>query len=139
MKLKRKNRDGSAAGVRRYVALAMAFTVLSWLTAAVVAAGSVTFTYDDAGRLVAADYDNGRFRDFRYDKAGNLLARTAGTAMRGNAYPDETVDLKDAIVTLQVVNHSHPAGVTPRGDVNGDQQLGTAEAVYILQVVAGRN
>jgi YD repeat-containing protein len=36
---------------------------------------SVTYTYDDAGRLTGVDYGNGTSIAYTYDKAGNLLSR----------------------------------------------------------------
>ncbi len=36
-------------------------------------AGSVTYIYDDAGRLTKAKYDHGKVIEYTYDKAGNLL------------------------------------------------------------------
>ncbi len=39
-------------------------------------ASDVTFTYDDAGRLIAADYGGDRQISYRYDANGNLTRRT---------------------------------------------------------------
>lgn len=36
---------------------------------------TVTYTYDDAGRLVGADYGKGQDISYSYDAAGNLLGR----------------------------------------------------------------
>ena len=36
---------------------------------------TVTYTYDDAGRLIQADYGGGAVLDYAYDAAGNLLGR----------------------------------------------------------------
>lgn len=36
---------------------------------------SVTYAYDDAGRLIQADYGGGAVLDYAYDAAGNLLGR----------------------------------------------------------------
>jgi YD repeat-containing protein len=47
-------------------------------------AGSITYTYDDAGRLVTADYGNGSAIEYTYDNAGNLLARTITSANPAN-------------------------------------------------------
>ena len=44
-------------------------------------AGSVTYVYDDAGRLTEAKYDNGKTIGYTYDKAGNLLNKTASTTV----------------------------------------------------------
>jgi len=38
-------------------------------------ARTIAYTYDAAGRLVAADYGNGRRVTYAYDNAGNLLRR----------------------------------------------------------------
>jgi YD repeat-containing protein len=43
----------------------------------VLADGStVTYTYDEAGRLIGADYGDGWGVAYTYDAAGNLLSRT---------------------------------------------------------------
>jgi YD repeat-containing protein len=39
------------------------------------AGGSVTYTYDAAGRLVRADYGGGKSIIYTYDHAGNLTQR----------------------------------------------------------------
>jgi len=38
-------------------------------------AGTVNYTYDDAGRLIQVEYENGKVITYTYDKAGNLLQR----------------------------------------------------------------
>ena len=50
--------------------------VVSLLLAAALGAAAVSYTYDDAGRLVKADYGNGQVITYTYDNAGNLLSRT---------------------------------------------------------------
>ncbi len=42
-------------------------------------AGTITCTYDNAGRLIKADYGNGKTIEHTYDNAGNLLSRTIST------------------------------------------------------------
>ena len=42
------------------------------------AVGTVTYSYDAAGRLAAADYGTGAIVAYSYDANGNLLSRTAG-------------------------------------------------------------
>jgi YD repeat-containing protein len=44
---------------------------------------TVTYAYDDAGRLVVADYGEGKGVTYTYDAAGNLLRREA----TGVTYP----------------------------------------------------
>ena len=45
------------------------------LLAAAALAGTVSYTYDDAGRLVKVDYGDGRSISYTYDNGGNLLRR----------------------------------------------------------------
>jgi YD repeat-containing protein len=45
------------------------------LLAAAAVAGTVSYTYDDAGRLVKVDYGDGRSISYTYDNGGNLLRR----------------------------------------------------------------
>lgn len=44
-----------------------------------LAADSIKYSYDDAGRLTRADYGDGRVIVYSYDAAGNLLKRTVST------------------------------------------------------------
>src|SRR5712692_5297859 len=48
-----------------------------------VAADTVHFTYDDAGRLTMVDYGNGQTIAYTYDNAGNLLSRTVASPASG--------------------------------------------------------
>lgn len=36
-------------------------------------AGAINYTYDDAGRLIKADYGDNKTIEYTYDNAGNLL------------------------------------------------------------------
>ena len=45
-----------------------------------LAVAAVTYSYDDAARLTKVDYGDGRTITYVYDKAGNLLSRTATPA-----------------------------------------------------------
>jgi YD repeat-containing protein len=46
-----------------------------FLLAAAALAGTVNYTYDDAGRLAKVDYGDGRAISYTYDNSGNLLRR----------------------------------------------------------------
>jgi uncharacterized protein (TIGR03437 family) len=47
-----------------------------WIAFGVLAADTVTYKYDDSGRLTSATYGNGAVVTYTYDKAGNLLSRS---------------------------------------------------------------
>ncbi len=50
------------------------FTIFLLLCAiSYTTAGTVAYTYDDAGRLIKADYGDGKVIEYTYDKEGNLL------------------------------------------------------------------
>jgi YD repeat-containing protein len=51
-------------------AVCLALLLISW---AAVDAGTISYTYDPAGRLVAADYGGGKTTSYAYDSSGNLL------------------------------------------------------------------
>ena len=57
---------------------------------------------------------------------------------RADVNQDGVLDIKDAILSMQVL-----AGVTPAqpvskdADIDGDRRIGLAEAIYVLQKVAG--
>ena len=57
-----------------------------------------------------------------------------------NDWPWETlscVDLKHAILALQVALNLRPDNMGLVEDINGDGYIGIAEAIYILQRIAG--
>jgi len=64
-------------------------TILLMLALATTAvrADSVTYTYDDAGRLTSATYANGTVITYTYDAAGNLTARTVTAPASSSAKP----------------------------------------------------
>jgi len=54
--------------------------LLLLLSAALVSAATLKYTYDDAGRLTQVDYGNGQAITYTYDAAGNLLSRVVSSA-----------------------------------------------------------
>lgn len=58
---------------------------LCLMLAAGLAAQTVSYTYDAAGRLASAVYPNGKVLSFIYDPAGNLLRRQVSSPVSGPA------------------------------------------------------
>ncbi|MHC1744877.1 MAG: Calx-beta domain-containing protein [Syntrophobacteraceae bacterium] len=54
-------------------------------------AGTVTYTYDDAGRLIRADHVGGKSIRYSYDSSGNMTTLTTGPAL-----PQVTIEATDA-------------------------------------------
>ena len=62
---------------------------------------------------------------------------TDAAVASGDVNADEEVDLKDTILSLQAISAMNPAGLSaPRGDADGDQAVGLAEALHSLKTVA---
>jgi len=60
---------------------------------------------------------------------------------RADLNRDGYVDLKDAILSLQIISNMNPSAIRPdyatsHADVNGDARVGLQEAIYILQKVS---
>ena len=72
---------------RHILGLAAAFAGLLALAAS---ASNVTYTYDPAGRLVAADHGAGKTISYAYDHAGKLL-RSAGSVRRRPLEPSDLI------------------------------------------------
>ena len=61
-----------------------AFTLMLFtFTASLVSADTVTYEYDDAGRLIKVDYGDGTAIEYSYDSAGNLLTREIIKVIKG--------------------------------------------------------
>jgi len=50
----------------------------------------------------------------------------------GDINGDGLIDLKDIIISLQVLINLNPVGTTTQGDVNGDGKIGFEEVLYCL-------
>ncbi|MDL1964161.1 MAG: C10 family peptidase [Deltaproteobacteria bacterium] len=62
----------------------------------------------------------------------------SGTVVPGDVDNNETVELSDAILSFQVSAGICPVSTVHHGaDVNGDNKIGIAESIYILQKVSG--
>ncbi len=79
---------------------------------------------------------------YSYDKTGNVLTQQVviSSSYKGDVDDNGSVDLTDAILALQVASGTVPMTmVHQNSDVNADRKIGTAEAIFILQNVAGGN
>lgn len=86
----------------------------------VVIGGTVSYTYDDAGRVIQADYGDGQVIQYAYDNAGNLLEREAVAAAQEITLEPQSYDFGE----VKVGSQSTPRlfKVTNVGDV--DFQVG---------------
>jgi YD repeat-containing protein len=65
------------------------FIVLLLFFGLAVLADPVKYSYDDAGRLILADYGNGNTIAYTYDNAGNLLSRVVSSGTPSNNSPQQ--------------------------------------------------
>ncbi|MGE0086295.1 MAG: Ig-like domain-containing protein [Desulfococcaceae bacterium] len=85
--------------------------------------------------------DRGGSDDFDKDGISDLneyLHETDPTMMQGDVNGDKEIDLKDAILALQVSTGISPDAVLKKeADINGDKRIGVEEAVFALQSISG--
>jgi len=117
--------------MRRAIFIWTAIAAFLWLCAVPYAtAGTVTvsYTYDDAGRLIKADYGNEKSITYFYDYAGNIVENVLNAELA----------LADAILVLQVLAMIEPSSnIYKDTDVSGDGRIGLEEVVFILEKVSG--
>lgn len=101
-----------------------------------VFAGTITYTYDNAGRLIRADYGGGKVIEYFYDNAGNLTQRIISTtkwAGDSNGDGRTTIDeVQKAINQFLVVSP-----VEPCNDLNRDGQVGINELQRVINAYLG--
>jgi len=61
---------------------------------------------------------------------------SAWAGIAGDVDSSGAVDLKDAVLSLQICAGMEPAGISPDADVNNDKKIGLEEAIYILKNIA---
>jgi hypothetical protein len=57
--------------------------------------------------------------------------------VKGDINADGSVNLIDAVLSLQIANAMKPNNLDPRAEVNGDGRIGLHESIYALQELAG--
>jgi len=97
-------------------------------------AETVEYHYDGLNRLTRVDYSAGPVVLYTYDPSGNRLARIVQPPLAGDVYRDLLVDLKDAVLSLQLCT-GIPGSVSSVNDATGDSRIGIDEALYILRTL----
>jgi len=131
------------------------FSVLYLYCPPCATAGTVTYTYDEAGRLTKAVYADKEII-YKYDKSGNLLQRqvvgAAGLIADGDVAPlgsrDGKVNVGDALValrfaltlespTLEDIAHGDVAPLDAEGKPDPDGVINVGDALVILRKALG--
>lgn len=95
----------------RCLVLLTALVVLQ--TASQVSGGSISYTYDAAGRLIGVDYGTGTNTTYTYDNNGNLLAKATDASINADLSLAKTgsvstIDAGSNLVYTLVVSNSGP-------------------------------
>jgi len=98
-----------------------------------IQAATITYIYDDAGRLTGVSYGEDRGMRYTYDPAGNLLSYNS--FLYGDIDMNGELQLTDAILILRLLSSGQGDVTSDAGDVNNDRRIGYQEALYILQKV----
>jgi YD repeat-containing protein len=140
--------------MKRFILMMLGFFPVLWLHCLpCTTAGTVNYTYDDAGRLTTALYD-GKEITYKYDKRGNLLQRRIADTLKpdgdvaplGN--PDGTVNVGDALVALRFaltletptqedIAHCDVAPLDALNKPNPDGVINVGDALVILRKALG--
>jgi len=116
-------------------------------------ADTVTYTYDDAGRLTKAVYADKEIT-YKYDKSGNLLQRQITNILTadGDVAPlgsrDGTVNVGDALVALRFalglesptqddISHGDVAPLDASNKPSPDGVINVGDALVILRKALG--
>jgi len=100
------------------------------------AAGTVTYTYDQASRLTGVNYANGKVIRYTYDNMGNILRLIEGSEP-GDVNADASIDLGDAIVAMKLTCRLDPGLSFVGGDANGDDRIDLTEVIFVLRHLGG--
>lgn len=101
-------------------------------------AGSAGFQYDGGDRLVSVSYSASLDLSYTYDAAGNITSITAKGYPAGNINRDGRLDLKDAILILQLLSGMNAAEADVCRDcaVSDDGKISLSGVIYTLQAIA---
>jgi len=106
-------------------------TVGLCLTATVLLAGNITYTYDAAGRLIQADYGPIGIISYTYDANGNLLTKNvaASPAIPGDGNGDGIVTIGEVQKVIRMHLRLDPPGYGADCDGNGQISIGEVQKV----------
>jgi hypothetical protein len=95
------------------------------------------YFYDEMNRLTRVEPSNGTVIVYEFDSAGNRLLKQSG--FLGDIDEDGTVSLADAILVLKISSGADVSAhsISTITEVNADNKIGFAEALFILQKMAG--
>lgn len=98
---------------------------------------TVNYQYDDLYRLTRVERSDGIVTEYQYDAAGNRLSRVIRVIVTGDLNGDSAVTVADAVMTMQILSGISPGQqVIPSAGIAGDDRIGLAEAIFILQTLA---
>jgi len=102
-------------------------------------AGTIQYTYDEAGRLIKADYGDGKTITYTYDNNGNLLERiiAAGPVIPGDANGDGVVSIGEVQQAINMFLGTQPLGNNV--DCNGDGTVSIGEVQRVINAFLGEN
>lgn len=101
----------------------------------VLPSGSHTISIDAAGYYPRSESGVAVLSEARTTKDFSLIL--VDGVLGGDVDNSGAVDLGDVVLTLQIMAGFAPADIHYAADINDDNQLGLAEAVYILQKLSG--
>ncbi|MCE5264289.1 MAG: hypothetical protein LLG97_12235 [Deltaproteobacteria bacterium] len=100
---------------------------------------TVNYRYDDLYRLTRVERSDGIVTEYQYDAAGNRMSRIIRVIVAGDLNGDSVVTVADAVMTMQILSGISPGQqVIPSAGIAGDDRIGLAEAIFILQTLAER-
>ncbi len=93
--------------------------------------GTIEYTYDEAGRLIKADYGDGKSITYTYDNNGNLLERiiAAGPVVPGDANGDGIVSIGEVQQAINMFLGVQPVGNNVDCDAGGTVTIGEIQRV----------
>ena len=100
---------------------------------------TITYQYDDAGRLIGADYGGGKTITYTYDKNGNLLQRKVqeGSTVEGDVDQNSVVDIVDALLTSMHYLGINVSGNFQVADLDGNGEIDMGDAIGIAEDALG--